>query len=204
MEVVPLLMNLLQYNDAKVGDAGPILDVMAVMLENITTFPEALFHQLLPVMVHPDYETRVGAHRIFSVILVPSSVSPQKGHMNMQNLQWILMYSEDRSWMNCLIWSDEFERGVKYFLEKAFELAPQENEILCPYRDCKNQYWYYRDVVEDHLLSRGFLASYTKNTFHGENACSRKTHYPINDDEGSNMCDDIDGLDYILLFDLNY
>ncbi|KAL3339115.1 hypothetical protein AABB24_027973 [Solanum stoloniferum] len=95
----------------KVGDAGPILDVMAVMLENITSiqviarttiaavyrasqiiasmpnlsyqnkaFPEALFHQLLPAMVHPDHETRVGAHRIFSVVLVPSSVSPQKLH----------------------------------------------------------------------------------------------------------------------------
>ncbi|KAL5743993.1 hypothetical protein ACOSP7_026855 [Xanthoceras sorbifolium] len=93
---------------SKVGDAGPILDVMAVMLENISSitviarttisavyrmaqivasmpnssyqnkaFPEALFHQLLPAMVHPDHETRVGAHRIFSVALVPSSVCPQ-------------------------------------------------------------------------------------------------------------------------------
>ncbi|OMO71295.1 Armadillo-type [Corchorus capsularis] len=92
----------------KVGDAGPILDAMAVMLENISNitviartticvvyrtaqivasipnpsylnkaFPEALFHQLLPVMVHPDHETRVGAHRIFSVVLVPTSVCPQ-------------------------------------------------------------------------------------------------------------------------------
>ncbi|GMI79645.1 EFR3 OF PLANT 2 [Hibiscus trionum] len=92
----------------KVGDAGPILDAMAVMLENIpnitvlarTTicvvyrtaqiiasipnpsylnkaFPEALFHQLLPAMVHPDHEIRIGAHRIFSVVLVPSSVCPQ-------------------------------------------------------------------------------------------------------------------------------
>ncbi|GAA0148352.1 hypothetical protein LIER_07820 [Lithospermum erythrorhizon] len=91
----------------KVGDAGPILDVMAVMLESISNitvvarttisavfrtaqiiaglpnisyqkkaFPEALFHQLLPAMVHPDHETRVGAHRIFSVVLVPSSVCP--------------------------------------------------------------------------------------------------------------------------------
>lgn len=30
-------------------------------------------------MSHPDYETRVGAHRIFSVVLVPSSVRPFKG-----------------------------------------------------------------------------------------------------------------------------
>ncbi|XP_031399290.1 protein SEMI-ROLLED LEAF 2 isoform X2 [Punica granatum] len=92
----------------KVGDAGPILDIMAAMLENISTitvisrttistvyrtaqivaslpnltyqnkaFPEALFHQLLPAMVHPDHETRIAAHRIFSVVLVPSSICPQ-------------------------------------------------------------------------------------------------------------------------------
>ncbi|XP_031489297.1 protein SEMI-ROLLED LEAF 2-like isoform X2 [Nymphaea colorata] len=91
----------------KVGDAGPLLDMLAVMLENISTtaaiarrtisavhrmsqivasiptlslhnkdFPEALFHQLLLAMVHPDHETRVGAHHIFSVVLVPSSVNP--------------------------------------------------------------------------------------------------------------------------------
>ncbi|CAL1353258.1 unnamed protein product [Linum trigynum] len=92
----------------KVGDAGPILEMMAVVLENLSavtiiarttitsvyrtaqivaslpnlhyqskTFPEALFHQLLLAMVHPDYETRVGAHRIFSVVLVPSAVFPR-------------------------------------------------------------------------------------------------------------------------------
>ncbi|GMP97421.1 hypothetical protein CsSME_00045681 [Camellia sinensis var. sinensis] len=91
----------------KIGDASPILDTMAAMLENISSitviarttiasifrsaqivasipkmsykskaFPEALFHQLLPAMVHPDHETRIGAHRIFSVVLVPSSVCP--------------------------------------------------------------------------------------------------------------------------------
>ncbi|XP_028776287.1 uncharacterized protein LOC114733043 [Neltuma alba] len=92
----------------KIGDAGPVLDMMAVLLENMSNitvmartlisavyrtaqiaasipnlqyqnkaFPEALFHQLLLAMVHPDHETRVGAHRIFSVVLVPSSVCPQ-------------------------------------------------------------------------------------------------------------------------------
>ncbi|KAK7392869.1 hypothetical protein VNO78_21319 [Psophocarpus tetragonolobus] len=92
----------------KVGEADRILDIMAVMLENMSTitvisratvsavyrtaqivaclpnlshknkaFPEALFHQLLLTMVHPDHETRVGAHRIFSVVLVPTSVCPR-------------------------------------------------------------------------------------------------------------------------------
>lgn len=40
-------------------------------------FPEALFYQLLLVMVYPDKETRIGAHRVFSVVLVPSSVCPR-------------------------------------------------------------------------------------------------------------------------------
>ncbi|KAL5986775.1 hypothetical protein ACLOJK_015108 [Asimina triloba] len=83
----------------KVGDAGPVLDMMAGLLENMSTitiiarttmssvyrlaqivasaFPDALFHQLLLSMVNPDHETRVWAHRIFSVVLVPSSVCPR-------------------------------------------------------------------------------------------------------------------------------
>ncbi|KAL0919140.1 hypothetical protein M5K25_011215 [Dendrobium thyrsiflorum] len=90
----------------KVGDVGPILDMMAVMLENLPTspmaratvssvfrtaqivvsipnlsyknkaFPEALFHQLVLAMAHPDHEIRVGSHRIFSVILLHSNVYP--------------------------------------------------------------------------------------------------------------------------------
>ncbi|KAF7091444.1 hypothetical protein CFC21_094024 [Triticum aestivum] len=91
----------------KVGDAGPILDTLAVVLENVSSttpvarsticaayrtaqiiaslpnltykskaFPEALFHQLIMAMVYPDCETHLGAHRIFSVVLVPSSVAP--------------------------------------------------------------------------------------------------------------------------------
>ncbi|KAI5318425.1 hypothetical protein L3X38_038133 [Prunus dulcis] len=100
----------------KVGEPGPILDAMAVMLENISSitviarttisavyrtaqivaslpnlsyqnkaFPEALFHQLLPAMVHPDHETRVGAHRVFSVVLVPSSVCPGLSSSNTES-----------------------------------------------------------------------------------------------------------------------
>lgn len=39
-------------------------------------FPEALFHQLVLAMAHPDHEIRVGSHRIFSVILLNSNVYP--------------------------------------------------------------------------------------------------------------------------------
>ncbi|KAL1555311.1 protein SEMI-ROLLED LEAF 2-like [Salvia divinorum] len=43
-------------------------------------FPDALFHQLLPAMLHPDHDTSIGAHQIFSVVLVPSSIAPQSDH----------------------------------------------------------------------------------------------------------------------------
>jgi hypothetical protein len=39
-------------------------------------FPDALFHQLLVAMAHPDHETRVGAHSVFSILLMPSLLSP--------------------------------------------------------------------------------------------------------------------------------
>ncbi|XP_004506319.1 protein SEMI-ROLLED LEAF 2-like [Cicer arietinum] len=109
MEVDECLVQL----TIKISDAGPVLDTMAVLLENMSNitvmartliaavyrtsqivasipnlsyqnkaFPEALFHQLLLAMVHADHETRVGAHRIFSVVLVPSSVCPQPSSSN--------------------------------------------------------------------------------------------------------------------------
>ena len=37
-------------------------------------FPDALFHQLLLAMAHPDHETRVGAHHVFSIVLMPSLI----------------------------------------------------------------------------------------------------------------------------------
>lgn len=101
------LENCISWLSKKVGDVGPILDVMAGVLENMSNnivvarttisavhrtaqiistlpnisyrnkaFPEALFHQLLLAMAHPDHETRVGAHTVFSVVLMPSLLSP--------------------------------------------------------------------------------------------------------------------------------
>lgn len=42
----------------------------------LQTFPDSLFHQLLLAMAHPDHETRVGAHHVFSTVLLPSFVCP--------------------------------------------------------------------------------------------------------------------------------
>ncbi|KAJ7982225.1 ARM repeat superfamily protein [Quillaja saponaria] len=113
--------NCLVQLSLKIGDAGPVLDMMAVMLENMSNitvmsrtlisavyrtaqivasiqnisyqnkaFPEALFHQLLLAMVYADHETRVGAHRIFSVVLVPSSVCPRPYSAKTTDIQRML------------------------------------------------------------------------------------------------------------------
>ncbi|XP_015952141.1 protein SEMI-ROLLED LEAF 2 isoform X1 [Arachis duranensis] len=102
-----LEMCILQLSK-KVGDVGPILDLLAAVLENISNntiiarttisavyqtaklitsipnvsyhkkaFPDALFHQLLLAMAHPDHETRIGAHSVFSIVLMPSVFSSQ-------------------------------------------------------------------------------------------------------------------------------
>lgn len=47
------------------------------IFSSFQAFPDALFHQLLLAMAHPDHETRVGAHSIFSLVLMPSPFSPQ-------------------------------------------------------------------------------------------------------------------------------
>ncbi|KAJ0024807.1 hypothetical protein Pint_07062 [Pistacia integerrima] len=44
-----------------------IVDVATQLAQN--AFPDALFHQLLLAMAHPDHETRVGAHSVVSVVL---------------------------------------------------------------------------------------------------------------------------------------
>jgi len=67
----------LQFSSIACSDLLFVFDEMKVVL--LQPFPEALFYHLLVAMAHPDRETHVGAHRIFSVVLVPSSVCPRPG-----------------------------------------------------------------------------------------------------------------------------
>ncbi|XP_059291096.1 uncharacterized protein LOC132044618 [Lycium ferocissimum] len=102
----------------------------------------------------------------------------------------------DKSWMDLRRSTNEYDRGVNYFLDKAFERASQGNEILCPWKRCFNLYWHTRTEVENHLFGYGFVNGYTKWVFHGEGFSSTNMSHPTNDDETSDMHDDIDGLLY--------
>ncbi|KAM3301904.1 hypothetical protein P3S67_016406 [Capsicum chacoense] len=88
----------------------------------------------------------------------------------------------DRSWMYLSRSANEYENGVKDFLNKAFERASLGNEILCPCRLYFNRYWHYRDVVEDHLFGHIFAPNYTQWVFHGEGISS--TNIPHQSHEG--------------------
>ncbi|XP_070009153.1 uncharacterized protein [Nicotiana sylvestris] len=105
------------------------------------------------------------------------------------------MDNGDKNWMGLRRSTDEYIRGVNDFLDKAFERSSQGNEILCPCKKCFNRNWHYRNMVEDHLVAYGFTYGYTKWVFHGEGFSSRDLSHPTNDDDdGSDMHDDIDGL----------
>ncbi|XP_010327667.1 uncharacterized protein [Solanum lycopersicum] len=103
----------------------------------------------------------------------------------------------DKSWMNLRRSTNEYIDGVNDFLDKAFERASQGNEILCPCKKCFNRNCHCRNMVEDHLICHGFVHGYTKWVFHGEGFSSRNTPHPTDEEETSNMYDDID----ILLHD---
>ncbi|KAG2593567.1 hypothetical protein PVAP13_5NG012501 [Panicum virgatum] len=102
----------------KVGDVSPILDMIGVILENLShtatiarstissvyrtsqiaasvykssyhqkAFPEALFHQLLLAMLHPDNKTRIGSHHVLSTIVAPSLLCPWTKNKIQESLQ---------------------------------------------------------------------------------------------------------------------
>ncbi|KAJ6384639.1 hypothetical protein OIU78_027863 [Salix suchowensis] len=52
------------------------ISLSSVSCHSQQVFPEVLLVHLLKAMLHPDVEVRVGAHQIFSALLIPSSNHP--------------------------------------------------------------------------------------------------------------------------------
>ncbi|XP_058084129.1 protein SEMI-ROLLED LEAF 2 [Magnolia sinica] len=62
-----------------------IISLASVHSYSQQIFPEALLLQLLKTMMHPDVEARIGAHRIFSVLLVPTCNHPRHESASFQS-----------------------------------------------------------------------------------------------------------------------
>ncbi|KAK4424539.1 protein SEMI-ROLLED LEAF 2 [Sesamum alatum] len=59
-----------------------VISVASISIHSQQVFPEALFIQLLKVMLHSDVEIRVGGHQIFCVLLIPKSVHARSDVFN--------------------------------------------------------------------------------------------------------------------------
>ena len=66
-----------------------------------------------------------------------------------------------KDWVALPPHSQSYKGGVNYFLDIAFTKGMVEEEaILCPCAVCCNDSWETRDVVYDHLCSKGFVKGY--------------------------------------------
>ncbi|XP_021843900.2 uncharacterized protein [Spinacia oleracea] len=59
-------------------------------------------------------------------------------------------------------WSNEYEKGVDQYIEKAFATKSQGNQICCPCDSCHYRYWRYKNDVRDHLVCNGFVPGMDK------------------------------------------
>ena len=76
----------------------------------------------------------------------------------------------DRSWLYLKHrFQPAFTNGLNLFLDAARKHLNEENESLCPCRDCKNGEFYPVADIHRHILTKGFQLNYSVWTEHGEN-----------------------------------
>lgn len=84
--------------------------------------------------------------------------------------------------------TDEYEKGLDSYLEKAFETEAQGNEIRCPCKSCCYRYWFEENIVKDHVISKGFVPTSEPESE------PRVDDQPIEHGAGLYFDDDMDGL----------
>ncbi|XP_021738192.1 uncharacterized protein LOC110704683 [Chenopodium quinoa] len=105
------------------------------------------------------------------------------------------MDSGTKEWWMFAKWSDEYERGVDEYVQKAFASKSQGNQICCPCESCHYLFLRHEGVVIDHLICNGFVPQTDKLLELGINIEREQTI--LDNDEGSNpndFNDDIVGL----------
>uniref|UniRef100_A0A803MTJ2 Transposase-associated domain-containing protein n=1 Tax=Chenopodium quinoa TaxID=63459 RepID=A0A803MTJ2_CHEQI len=107
------------------------------------------------------------------------------------------MDSGTKEWWMFAKWSDEYERGVDEYVQKAFASKSQGNQICCPCESCHYRFWRHEGVVRDHLICNGFVPRTDKLSELGMSI--EREQIILNNDEGSNpndFNDDIVGLSH--------
>ncbi|KAL8134452.1 hypothetical protein AgCh_009463 [Apium graveolens] len=63
--------------------------------------------------------------------------------------------NDNESWIGLPRYEEEYKKGIKAFVEKAFGLFSIGDELKCPRKDCDDRKWHRADVIYDHLICRG-------------------------------------------------
>ncbi|CAN6180503.1 unnamed protein product [Urochloa humidicola] len=74
----------------------------------------------------------------------------------------------DRGWINSRLFSKAHLDGVTEFMNFVSERFADDEEIPCPCRQCLNQAYGHRGLVQDHLYIHGMCSTYDKWIHHGE------------------------------------
>ncbi|KAK3014435.1 hypothetical protein RJ639_008063 [Escallonia herrerae] len=98
----------------------------------------------------------------------------------------------DKEWLNLPRASEAYHQGVNRFLDFAFRnVGTSSGEILCPCTRCVNGLFQKREIVEEHLVMRGFANHYRIWKDHGE-----VNHGEVQG-EGNMLLNDVDNRDPI-------
>ncbi|XP_028116383.1 uncharacterized protein LOC114314134 [Camellia sinensis] len=92
----------------------------------------------------------------------------------------------DKSWINQHRLHPEYIDGAEEFVKLACQNNPLSNEVTCPCKQCRNVKLVKKDLLGEHLMVNGFLPSYTRRIFHGEDL---PASVPLNE----NVSDSNDG-----------
>ena len=74
----------------------------------------------------------------------------------------------DRGWINSRLFSKAHQDGVSEFMKFVSERFGDDEEIICPCRQCLNQVFGHRGLVQDLLYIHGMYSTDDKWIHHGE------------------------------------
>ncbi|KAL3617125.1 hypothetical protein CASFOL_039519 [Castilleja foliolosa] len=101
----------------------------------------------------------------------------------------------DRSWINVVRSSDEYENGVNEFIEFARKHDPNINEkFYCPCIKCLNDRRLSVREIREHIICDGFNKNYTRWIWHGEIDIPdvSRVEDSVNEDDDEVMYDNIE------------
>lgn len=93
----------------------------------------------------------------------------------------------DKSWINKPRYTDEYEQGVRDFIDFAFKNSSINGEAICPCKHCSFKKWKSKDEMLDHLICSQFPTGYTHWFYHGESDMGEPSNISTSDSPNTNQ-----------------